>query len=99
MCFFWFCFLLPVMTGTNVNIHHLYCHWQDLDGYQEDDVDGELGSHDGELYFSGAPSGWDDPRNNDVPPPYLHTHSDLQDNNGNFPVSRGDSFISSAMIV
>ncbi|XP_023187299.1 nectin-2-like isoform X2 [Xiphophorus maculatus] len=71
----------------------------DLDGYQEDDVDGELGSHDGELYFSGAPSGWDDPRNNDVPPPYLHTHSDLQDNNGNFPVSRGDSFISSAMIV
>ncbi|XP_043972946.1 nectin-2-like isoform X2 [Gambusia affinis] len=67
----------------------------DLDG-QEEDVDGDLGSHDGELYFS---SGWNDPKNNEVPPPYMHTNSDLQDNNGNLHVSRGDSFISSAMIV
>ncbi|XP_054903399.1 nectin-2-like isoform X2 [Poeciliopsis prolifica] len=67
----------------------------DLDGYPEEDVDGDLGSHDGERYFS-EPFGWDDPRNNDVPPPYMHTNSD---NNGNLPVSRGDSFVSSAMIV
>ncbi|XP_014842622.1 PREDICTED: nectin-2-like isoform X2 [Poecilia mexicana] len=71
----------------------------DLDGYQEDGVDDELEAHDGEVYFSSAPSGWNDPKNNDVPPPYMLTNSDLQDNNGSLPVSRGDSFISSAMIV
>uniref|UniRef100_A0A3B3VPK1 Si:ch73-22o12.1 n=2 Tax=Poecilia latipinna TaxID=48699 RepID=A0A3B3VPK1_9TELE len=71
----------------------------DLDGYQEDAVDDELEAHDGEVYFSSAPSGWNDPKNNDVPPPYMLTNSDLQDNNGSLPVSRGDSFISSAMIV
>ncbi|KAM4736711.1 nectin-2 isoform 2-T2 [Anableps anableps] len=71
----------------------------DLDGYQEDDVDGDLGSHDGEHYFSAAPSGWDDHRHSDVLPPYMHTGSDLQDYNGGLPVSRGESFVSSAMIV
>lgn len=71
----------------------------DLDGYQEDDVDGELGSHDGEHYFSAAPSGWDDPGNNDVPPPYMRADSDPHDFNGGHHVSRGESFVSSAMIV
>ncbi|XP_038140110.1 nectin-2 isoform X2 [Cyprinodon tularosa] len=71
----------------------------DLDGYQEDDVDGDLGAHDGEHYFSSAPSGWDDPVNHDVPPPYMRTDSGPQDYNGGSYIGRGESFVSSAMIV
>lgn len=78
---------------------HYLCHWQDLDGYLEDDVDGDLGAHDGEHYFSSAPSGWDDPVNHDVPPPYVRTDSGPQDYNGGSYIGRGESFVSSAMIV
>uniref|UniRef100_A0A3Q2PAY8 Nectin cell adhesion molecule 3 n=1 Tax=Fundulus heteroclitus TaxID=8078 RepID=A0A3Q2PAY8_FUNHE len=71
----------------------------DLDGYQEDDVDEDLEAHDGEHYFSAAPSGWDDPGNNDVPPPYMHPDIGPRDYNGDVAIGRGESFVSSAMIV
>ncbi|MEQ2250602.1 hypothetical protein ILYODFUR_002645 [Ilyodon furcidens] len=71
----------------------------DLDGYHEEDVDDCLEDHDGEHYFSAAPSGWDDPGNNEVPPAYMETNVEPQDYNGGLHISRGESFVSSAMIV
>ncbi|MED6279753.1 hypothetical protein CHARACLAT_003888 [Characodon lateralis] len=58
----------------------------DLDGYQEEDVDDCLEDHDGEHYF-------------EVPPAYMETNVEPQDNNGGLHISRGESFVSSAMIV
>ena len=49
-------------------------------------------------YYSAAPSGWDDPEHNEVPPPYLYndrSQAEPQDS----VVNRGDSFVSSAMFV
>ncbi|XP_042345283.1 nectin-2 isoform X2 [Plectropomus leopardus] len=68
----------------------------DLDAYHDDEDYG----HDGrEHYYSAAPSGWDDPGNNEVPPPYMRTDSDPQDYHQGPNVNRGDSFVSPAMFV
>ncbi|CAJ1062578.1 nectin-2 isoform X2 [Xyrichtys novacula] len=69
----------------------------DLDAYHEDDDD--YGADIREHYYSAAPSGWDDPRDNEVPPPYMRTDSDPQDYHQGPNVNRGDSFVSPAMFV
>ncbi|XP_034030328.1 nectin-2 isoform X3 [Thalassophryne amazonica] len=77
----------------------------DLDAYyNNDDDDGRgglvgCGVEDREHYYSAAPSGWDDPGNNEVPPPYMRTDSDSQDDHSGPVVNRGDSFVSPAMFV
>ncbi|XP_070691083.1 nectin-2-like isoform X3 [Pempheris klunzingeri] len=68
----------------------------DLDAYHDDD---EYGEDEREHYYSAAPSGWDDPGNNEVPPPYMRTDSDPQDYHQGPNVNRGDSFVSPAMFV
>lgn len=68
---------------------------QDLDAYPDDYDD----AGDGEHYFSAAPSGWDDPGNNEVPPPYMNTDNDQRDYHMGPSVSRGESFVSPAMFV
>ncbi|XP_032374611.1 nectin-2 isoform X3 [Etheostoma spectabile] len=68
----------------------------DLDAYHGDDENDEDVS---EHYHSAAPSGWDDPGNNEVPPPYMRTDSDPQDYHQGPNVNRGESFVSSAMFV
>lgn len=72
------------------------CCWQDLDAYHGDEEYAEDGR---EHYHSAAPSGWDDPGNNEVPPPYMRTDSDPQDYQQGPNVNRGESFVSSAMFV
>ncbi|KAK5861828.1 hypothetical protein PBY51_017273 [Eleginops maclovinus] len=66
----------------------------DLDAYHDNDVE-DVREH----YHSAAPSGWDDPGNNEVPPPYMRTDSDPQDYHQGPNVNRGESFVSSAMFV
>ncbi|CAL8258335.1 unnamed protein product [Boreogadus saida] len=69
----------------------------DLDTYQEED--GEA-PKDRVHYYSAAPSGWDDPEHNEVPPPYLYTYADdPQAAPQDGVVNRGDSFVSAAMFV
>ncbi|XP_070768310.1 nectin-2 isoform X2 [Enoplosus armatus] len=68
----------------------------DLDAYHDDEDNGE---DEREHYYSAAPSGWDDPGNNEVPPPYMRTDSDPQDYHHGPNVNRGDSFVSPAMFV
>ncbi|XP_034409692.1 nectin-2 isoform X2 [Cyclopterus lumpus] len=68
----------------------------DLDAYHDDEAYGE---DEREHYYAAAPSGWDDPGNNEVPPPYMRTDSDPQDDHQGPNVSRGESFVSSAMFV
>ncbi|KAM9353667.1 nectin-2 isoform 2-T2 [Symphorus nematophorus] len=69
----------------------------DLDTYHDDE---DYGVDDREHYYSAAPSGWDDPGNNEVPPPYMRTDSDPHDDYHQGPnVNRGDSFVSPAMFV
>ncbi|XP_029928902.1 poliovirus receptor homolog isoform X3 [Myripristis murdjan] len=68
----------------------------DLDTYQDDDDDGAHGEEEREHYYSAAPSGWDDPGNGELPPPYVYADSDAQDRSN---VNRGDSFVSPAMFV
>lgn len=65
--------------------------WQDLDAYHDDE--------DREHYYSAAPSGWDDPGDSEVPPPYMRTDSDPHDDYQGPNVNRGDSFVSPAMFV
>ncbi|XP_019948582.2 nectin-2 isoform X2 [Paralichthys olivaceus] len=62
----------------------------DLDAYHEEDR---------EHYFSAAPSGWDDPGDSEVLPPYMHTESDPHDDYQGPNVNRGESFVSPAMFV
>ncbi|XP_005925221.1 nectin-2 isoform X2 [Haplochromis burtoni] len=72
----------------------------DLDAYQdEDDYYDNGGLNNRMHYVSGAPSGWDDPGNNEVLPPYLHVDVDRQDYHPVPNISRGESFVSSAMFV
>lgn len=52
-----------------------------------------------EHYHAAAPSGWDDPGNNEVPPPYVGSDSNTQDYHQGPNVSRGESFVSPAMFV
>ncbi|XP_067094560.1 uncharacterized protein si:ch73-22o12.1 [Osmerus mordax] len=66
----------------------------DLDAYY-DDADDER--NDSEHYHAGAPSGWDDPSHNEVPPPYAHLANEYQEPPAS--VNRGDSFVSPAMFV
>ncbi|XP_055019543.1 nectin-2 isoform X2 [Boleophthalmus pectinirostris] len=66
----------------------------DLDAYYDDENVDEEREH----YYSAAPSGWDDPGNSEVPPPYLQTRGD-DDYNPGPNVNRGDSFVSPAMLV
>lgn len=76
------------------------CWLQDLDNYQDNDRDDDDdGGGDGEHYHSGAPSGWDDPSNNEVPPPYMHTGNDRHGYHQGSNFNRGDSFVSPAMFV
>ncbi|XP_035497902.1 nectin-2 isoform X3 [Scophthalmus maximus] len=63
----------------------------DLDAYHDDE--------DREHYYSAAPSGWDDPGDSEVPPPYMRTDSDPHDDYQGPNVNRGDSFVSPAMFV
>ncbi|KAM3614007.1 uncharacterized protein V6R79_008401 [Siganus canaliculatus] len=68
----------------------------DLDAYHDDEhYDRDERAH----YYSAAPSGWDDPGNNEVPPPYMRTDSDPHDYHQGPNVNRGDSFVSPAMFV
>ncbi|KAM9723475.1 poliovirus receptor homolog isoform 2-T2 [Menidia menidia] len=73
----------------------------DLDADDEDEHNdnGTREAQDREHYYSAAPSGWDDPGNNEVPPPYMRTDSDPQDYYRGPNVNRGDSFVSPAMFV
>ncbi|XP_037532141.1 nectin-2 isoform X2 [Nematolebias whitei] len=76
----------------------------DLDAYQDDDDNNnydneDIEAHDGQHYFPAAPSGWDDPGNSEVPPPYTRQDSEPQDYDGLPNVSRGESFMSTPMIV
>ncbi|KAG7476013.1 nectin-2 isoform X2 [Solea senegalensis] len=50
-------------------------------------------------YYSAAPSGWDDPQDSEVLPPYVPTNRDVQDHHRGLNVDRGDSFVSPAMFV
>ncbi|XP_019116802.1 nectin-2 isoform X3 [Larimichthys crocea] len=68
----------------------------DLDAYHDDE---DYTENDREHYYSAAPSGWDDPGNNEVPPPYMRTDNDPQDYHQGPNVNRGDSFVSPAMFV
>uniref|UniRef100_A0A4W5PVI4 Nectin cell adhesion molecule 3 n=1 Tax=Hucho hucho TaxID=62062 RepID=A0A4W5PVI4_9TELE len=74
---------------------------EDLDAYSDEEY-----NRDGELYYAGAPSGWDEPRLNDVPPLYApnqYKANDYHDNEEDHPpaagASRGESFVSQAMFV
>ncbi|XP_049439616.1 nectin-2-like isoform X2 [Epinephelus fuscoguttatus] len=69
----------------------------DLDAYHDDNDD--YAGDDRVHYYSAAPSGWDDPGNNEVPPPYMRTDSDPLDYHQGPNVNRGDSFVSPAMFV
>lgn len=66
----------------------------DLDAYYDDENVDEGPEH----YYSAAPSGWDDPGNTEVPPPYMQTGAE-EDYTPGPNVNRGDSFISPAMFV
>lgn len=68
---------------------------QDLDAYNDEESYGGEREH----YYSPAPSGWDDPANSEVPPPYMHTGADHRDFHQEPAVNRGDSFVSPAMFV
>ncbi|XP_029694562.1 nectin-2 isoform X3 [Takifugu rubripes] len=67
----------------------------DLDAYTDEESYGGERAH----YHAAAPSGWDDPANSEVPPPYRHTGADHQDFHQGPAVNRGDSFVSPAMFV
>ncbi|XP_030605603.1 nectin-2-like isoform X2 [Archocentrus centrarchus] len=71
----------------------------DLDAYQEENVDFNGGRENEVHYMSAAPSRWDDPENNEVPPPYMQINSDHQDHHPVPNIGRGESFVSSAMFV
>ena len=72
------------------------CCWQDLDAFHEDVNYGEA---EREHYYAAAPSGWDDPRDSEVLPPYMSTDVDPQDYHQGLSINRGDSFVSPAMFV
>lgn len=67
----------------------LLCCFQDLDAYNDEDGYGGERAH----YHAAAPSGWDDPADSEVPPPYVGA-----DRQGP-AVNRGESFVSPAMFV
>lgn len=67
---------------------------QDLDAYYDDEE-----VEDREHYFSAAPSGWDDPGDSEVLPPYMHRGGDVQDDPRGPNIDHGDSFVSPAMFV
>lgn len=73
-----------------------HCCWQDLDTYQDDEPYGE---EESEHYHAAVPSGWDDPGDGERPPPYAYPSIDPRDYHQDLNVSRGDSFVSSAMLV
>ncbi|KAM8847094.1 nectin-2 isoform 2-T2 [Synchiropus picturatus] len=88
----------PVPTVEATPLQNQYYSTQsgepvtDLDAYQDD----ENGPQDREHYYAAAPTGWDDPGNEEVPPFYMRTDSsDHQSDH----LSRGDSFVSPAMFV
>ncbi|XP_022612351.1 nectin-2-like isoform X3 [Seriola dumerili] len=87
----------PVVEGRSRTLQEDYYSAQsaepvtDLDAYHDDE--------ERDHYYSAAPSGWDDPGNNEVPPPYVRTDSDPQDEYRGPYVNRGDSFVSPAMFV
>lgn len=78
----------------------------DLDTYHDEENHGEEEGEEEdrqhrEHYYSAAPSGWDDPGDSEVPPPYMRTDSDPQEfiHQQGPNVNRGDSFVSPAMFV
>ncbi|XP_057689531.1 nectin-2 isoform X3 [Corythoichthys intestinalis] len=68
----------------------------DLDAYNDDDEDDNGDDRARVHYYAAAPSGWDDPGNGEAPP--FYERSENESHHGP-DVSRGDSFISSAMFV
>ncbi|CAN9513761.1 unnamed protein product [Ophioblennius macclurei] len=71
-----------------------------LDGFHDDDGDDDAGVAVDDLhYYSAAPSGWDDPANSEVPPPYVRADGDPRDYHPGTDINRGDSFVSPAMFV
>ncbi|XP_076592632.1 nectin-2 isoform X3 [Chaetodon auriga] len=93
---------VPAPVSEDRPLHTQYYSTQsaepvtDLDAYHDEE---DYGDDEREHYHSAAPSGWDDPGNNEVPPPYMRTDSDPQDYHQGPNVNRGDSFVSSAMFV
>ncbi|XP_029598748.1 nectin-2 isoform X2 [Salmo trutta] len=90
------------------SMDHLYYAPQDaepstdLDAYSDEEYNGDVE----ELRYAGAPSGWDEPRLNEVPPPYApnqYKPNDYHDNEEDHPpaagATRGESFVSQAMFV
>lgn len=79
-----------IFTWLRFDLSH-----QDLDAYSDE-----------ELRYAGAPSGWDEPRLNEVPPLYApnqYKPNDYHDNEEDHPpaagATRGESFVSQAMFV
>ncbi|XP_029307581.1 nectin-2 isoform X2 [Cottoperca gobio] len=91
-----------VPVAENTPLQNQYYNTQsaepvtDLDAYHDEEDHAE---EEREHYHSAAPSGWDDPGNNEVPPPYMRTDSDPQDYHQGPNVNRGESFVSPAMYV
>ncbi|KAK6326445.1 hypothetical protein J4Q44_G00020900 [Coregonus suidteri] len=89
-------------------VDHLYYAPQngepstDLDAYSDEEYNRDAE----ELYYADAPSGWDEPRLNKVPPLYApnqYKANDYHDNEEDHPTAagttRGNSFVSQAMFV
>ncbi|XP_061632095.1 nectin-2 isoform X2 [Phyllopteryx taeniolatus] len=70
----------------------------DLDAY-DDDGDNNGGEGPRVHYYAAAPTGWDDPGNNEAPPFYEHSRNKSHENGQGTDVGRGDSFVSPAMFV
>lgn len=83
------------------SMDHLYYTPQDAEPSTDLDA-----YSDEELRYAGAPSGWDEPRLNEVPPLYApnqYKPNDYHDNEEDHPpaagATRGESFVSQAMFV
>ncbi|XP_058503155.1 nectin-2 isoform X3 [Solea solea] len=85
---------LPLPNTAQSSEHDHMLNAEPHDVYHEDDEDEER-----EHYYSAAPSGWDDPQDSEVLPPYVPTNRDVQDHHRGLNVDRGDSFMSPAMFV
>lgn len=76
------------------------CPSQDLDASNDNEVDDNGGSEGARVhYYTAAPSGWDEPGNGEAPPFYERSGNESQEYRQAPDVSRGDSFVSSAMFV
>nr|XP_046171177.1 nectin-2-like isoform X2 [Oncorhynchus gorbuscha] len=90
------------------SVDHLYYALQDAEPSTDLDAcrDEEYNCDAEELRYAGTPSGWDEPRLNEVPPLYApnqYKANDYHDKEEDHPpatgTSRGESFVSQAMFV